>query len=87
MAAGGGGGLWGDAMLYILLLSALPVVHCISAGVRELCTPTECQTPARYPHSSYFLTNFSQGITGTAALPSTQSDEGQGVGTLRESAV
>lgn len=84
MAAGGGGGLWGDATLYILLFSALPIAHGISTGVGELRTPTECQTPVRYPHSSCFLTILSQGVTDTVALPSTQSDEGEGVGRLRK---
>lgn len=85
MAAGGGGGLWGDATLYILLFNALPVGHGISVPVGELCTPTECQTPVRCPHSSCFLTNLFQGVTDTAALSSTQRDEGEGVGRLRES--
>lgn len=87
MAAGGGGGLWGDATLYILLFSALPVVHGILDGVGELRTPTECQTPVRYPHSSCFLTNLPQGVTDTTALPSTQRDVGQGVGRWKESAL
>lgn len=75
MTAGGGGGLWGDATHHILWSSALPVVHSISAGVGELHTPTECQTPVRYPHNSGFLTNLSQGATDTTVLPSTQRDE------------
>ena len=87
MAAGGGGGLWGDATLYILLFSGLPVAYGISAGVGELRIPTECHTPVRYPHSSCFLTNLSQSVTNTMALPSTQRDASQGVGRLRKSAV
>lgn len=76
MTEGGGGGLWGDATLHTLLSSTLPVVHSISAGVGELHTPAECQTPVRYPHNSGFLTNLSQGVTDTTVLPSTQRDEG-----------
>lgn len=43
--------------------------------------------PARYPHNSCFLTALSQRVSDTTALPSTQKDEGQGVGGLRETAL